>query len=66
MKLWRVEHFWTYLSSLLGMIAEYNSKKGEINFYAVDRSDQAQKFFSGQSIAKIIFGRSIYKIIFFS
>ena len=25
MKLWRVEHFWTYLSSHLGVIAEYNS-----------------------------------------
>ena len=25
MKLWQVEHFWTYLSSLLGVIAEYNS-----------------------------------------
>ena len=28
MKLWRVEHFWTYLSSHLGVIAEYN--KGQI------------------------------------
>jgi hypothetical protein len=26
MKLCRVEHFWTYLSSPMGVIAEYNSR----------------------------------------
>ena len=29
MKLWRVEHFWTYLSSLLGVIAEYSSNHAQ-------------------------------------
>ena len=29
MKLWRVEHFWTYLSSLLGVITEYNSNHAQ-------------------------------------
>ena len=29
MKLWRVEHFWTYLSSHLGVIAEYNSNHAQ-------------------------------------
>ena len=29
MKLWRVEHFWTYLSSLLGVIAEYNNNHAQ-------------------------------------
>ena len=29
MKLWRVEHFWTYLSSHLGVIAEYNNNHAQ-------------------------------------
>ena len=29
MKLWHVEHFWTYLSSHLGVIAEYNSNHAQ-------------------------------------
>ena len=32
MKLWRVEHFWTYLSSLLGVIAEHSSNHAQNSF----------------------------------
>ena len=35
MKLWRVEHFWTYLSSLLGVIAEY--KIGTLAWISAER-----------------------------
>ena len=57
--------FTTYLSSLLGVIAEYNSKKGEIKFYAVDRSDHAQKFFSDKVLPKLFLGEVFTKLFSF-
>ena len=47
MKLWRVEHFWTYLSSFLGVITEYNS-----NNYSVSKTNAGLKLMCNGGIFK--------------
>ena len=56
MKLWRFEHFWTYLSSLLGVITEYNSNHSQKWRQKVSKSVQLPRvsFFRSDILSKLV------------